>query len=110
VCALHQVEVRQAPPFTVVDVVGDRFLRRMVRALVGTLVEVGDGTRTAASIPQLLAALQRDAGGRTAPARGLYLMEARYRLEDLGLPVTTESSAGSAGSSSSLATLSSICA
>jgi tRNA pseudouridine38-40 synthase len=110
VCTMHLVEVQQAPPFTIVDVVGDRFVRRMVRALVGTLLEVGDGTRRADSIPSLLAARQRDAGGRTAPARGLYLMEVRYRLEDLGLQAATESSGGSTGSSSSLATLSSICA
>jgi tRNA pseudouridine38-40 synthase len=57
---------------------GDGFLRHMVRIITGTLVEVGSGQRDAASIPDVIAARNRDAAGRTAPAHGLTLVAVRY--------------------------------
>jgi tRNA pseudouridine38-40 synthase len=55
------------------------FLHQMVRSLVGTLVAVGDGGIEPASIPHILAAKDRAAAGRLAPARGLTLERVRYR-------------------------------
>lgn len=57
---------------------GDGFLYNMVRILVGTLIEVGAGERRAEDMPQVLASLQRDSAGFTAPAHGLILWEVRY--------------------------------
>lgn len=57
---------------------GDGFLRHMVRNIVGTLVEVGQGRRSAASLPDLLAAGDRSQAGPTAPACGLFLHEVYY--------------------------------
>jgi tRNA pseudouridine38-40 synthase len=57
---------------------GDGFLRHMVRIITGTLVEVGSGQRDAASIPDVIAARNRDAAGRTAPPHGLTLVAVRY--------------------------------
>jgi len=54
------------------------FLRHMVRNIVGTLVEVGQGLRTPQSFIDLLEARDRTKAGITAPAHGLYLMEVRY--------------------------------
>jgi tRNA pseudouridine38-40 synthase len=54
------------------------FLRFMVRNIVGTLVEVGRGKRSAGDIPALLAARDRSLAGPTAPAQGLCLMEVEY--------------------------------
>jgi tRNA pseudouridine38-40 synthase len=54
------------------------FLHQMVRSLVGTLVAVGDGGIEAASIPRIIAAKDRAAAGRLAPARGLTLERVRY--------------------------------
>ena len=54
------------------------FVRHMVRNLVGTLVEVGQGKRAAASIPALLASADRTKAGRTAPPQGLFLDEVFY--------------------------------
>lgn len=54
------------------------FLRHMVRNIVGTLVEVGHGQRSAADIPSLLEACDRTRAGITAPAHGLCLVEVRY--------------------------------
>lgn len=56
----------------------DGFLYNMVRILVGTLLEVGAGERTAESVAALLDGAPRAQAGKTAPARGLCLMEVRY--------------------------------
>ena len=50
----------------------------MVRSLVGTLVEIGRGQRPVDDMARLLAAPDRSQAGRTAPARGLFLMKVDY--------------------------------
>ena len=59
------------------DVAADGFLRHMVRALAGTLVEVGLGRREPDLRP-LLASTNRALAGPTAPAHGLWLVEVNY--------------------------------
>ena len=61
-----------------IEVEADGFLYNMVRNIVGTLVEVGWGKRTADSIAATLAACDRDAAGQTAPAHGLCLVRVDY--------------------------------
>jgi tRNA pseudouridine38-40 synthase len=56
----------------------DAFMRNMVRALVGTILEVGAGRRPLADFPALLEGAPRSRGGETAPAHGLYLASVRY--------------------------------
>ncbi|HEX4965129.1 MAG TPA: tRNA pseudouridine(38-40) synthase TruA [Thermoanaerobaculia bacterium] len=62
-------------------VVGEGFLRGMVRALVGTLLEVGTGRRSPASFHQLLAGGPRGAAGPSALAHGLVLERVFYPPE-----------------------------
>jgi tRNA pseudouridine38-40 synthase len=62
----------------VFEISGRGFLRYMVRSLVGTLVEIGRGQRQPEDIARLLAQPDRSAAGRTAPARGLFLMKVEY--------------------------------
>jgi len=57
------------------------FLRYMVRNLVGTLVEVGQGRLSVAQVAQVLASRDRAAAGPTAPAHGLCLEEIRYPVD-----------------------------
>lgn len=55
---------------------GDGFLRHMVRAMVGTLIEIGRG-RTL-DVPSIMASGQRRLAGPSAPARGLFLERIIY--------------------------------
>ena len=59
-------------------VVGEGFLRGMVRALVGTLLEVGRGKRAPESLRELLTGAARAEAGPTAPAHGLVLHRVEY--------------------------------
>ena len=60
---------------------GSGFLHHMVRNLVGTMLDVGRGYRTAGEIPAMLAARSRSAAGPTAPARGLFLNSVEYTMK-----------------------------
>jgi tRNA pseudouridine38-40 synthase len=62
----------------VFEIEGAGFLRYMVRSLVGMLVEIGRGQRPASDMAQRLAFPDRSAAGRTAPARGLFLVKVTY--------------------------------
>lgn len=61
-----------------IEIRADGFLHRMVRTIVGTLVECGLGRREPGAIAEILAARDRRAAGLTAPAHGLYLAGVRY--------------------------------
>jgi tRNA pseudouridine38-40 synthase len=59
-------------------IAGNGFLRYMVRAIMGTLLEVGRGRLAPADIDKLFAGEKRTLSSPTAPARGLCLMEVIY--------------------------------
>lgn len=56
----------------------DRFLRGMVRTLVGTLLEVGQGKLTSDQFSAIIQSKDRKKAGRSVPAHGLYLCEVVY--------------------------------
>lgn len=58
---------------------GDGFLYNMVRIMVGTLIEVGEGKRKAEEIESLLEGKVRENAGITAPAQALFLYEVEYK-------------------------------
>ena len=60
------------------EIAADRFLHGMVRAIVGTLLDVGRGRRTVASVADVLAAADRRAAGAAAPPHGLVLHAVSY--------------------------------
>src|SRR2546426_1802501 len=60
------------------EVESNRFLKQMVRAIVGTLLDVGRGKLKAGDVAGILAARDRTKAGPTAPAHGLYLMRVDY--------------------------------
>jgi tRNA pseudouridine38-40 synthase len=61
---------------------GDRFLYKMARSIVGTLVYVGRHKIAPDSIPLVLASRQRQVAAVTAPGHGLFLMEVFYQKDD----------------------------
>jgi len=56
----------------------DRFLHRMVRFLVGVMVDIALGRRPPSDLPHLLDATDNQAAGPPAPPQGLYLEAVRY--------------------------------
>ena len=72
------VTVEPADKDVRLEFVGGGFLWHQVRIMAGTLIQVGLGRRDPSSIPEVLAARDRQAAGPTAPARGLYLRWVRY--------------------------------
>ncbi|WP_179008660.1 tRNA pseudouridine(38-40) synthase TruA [Winogradskyella forsetii] len=56
----------------------DRFLRNMVRAIVGTMVNIGLGKLKANDLHQIIASKNRSEAGFSVPAHGLYLVEIVY--------------------------------
>jgi tRNA pseudouridine38-40 synthase len=72
------VECRDADGTVAYEVTGTGFLRHMVRAIVGTLVEIGRGWRPPSSMASLVAARARADAGATAPAHGLFLVRVDY--------------------------------
>ncbi|PKA82237.1 tRNA pseudouridine38-40 synthase [Ulvibacter sp. MAR_2010_11] len=59
-------------------IVADRFLRNMVRAVVGTLLEVGFEKISLSQFHEIIESKDRNKAGASAPAHGLYLTEVTY--------------------------------
>ena len=64
-----------------IDIVADGFLYNMVRAIVGTLKEVGIGRWDSMKVQDILESQDRSQAGQTAPAQGLLLQEVKYAPE-----------------------------
>lgn len=60
------------------EVKANRFLRNMVRAIVGTCIEVGRGNLSVEDFAQVIEAKDRSKAGYSVPAHGLYLMDIEY--------------------------------
>ena len=78
VCEVSRLEVLEQEELVRIQVQADRFLKQMVRAMVGTLVEVGQGKREPQSMKDILEARDRRIAGYTAPPHGLYLVRVEY--------------------------------
>lgn len=59
-------------------ITANRFLRNMVRAIVGTLVEVGRGRLTIDDVRRIIEAKDRCRAGESVPAKGLFLVDIKY--------------------------------
>ncbi|MFO0934555.1 MAG: tRNA pseudouridine(38-40) synthase TruA [Planctomycetota bacterium] len=78
---LAGVRVLEDGPRVHLDLVGDGFLYGMVRAVAGTLFEVGRGARDEASVDALVAGRDRRRAGPAAPAHGLVLVRVGYAAD-----------------------------
>ena len=68
------------------EISADRFLRNMVRAVVGTLIEVGRGRISLSGVLSIIAAHDRCAAGESVPACGLFLVDVGYPESALQAP------------------------
>ena len=60
------------------EITANRFLRNMVRAVVGTLIEVGRGRMSLTDFRQVIEGKQRTQAGESMPAKALFLEEVKY--------------------------------
>lgn len=60
------------------EITADRFLRNMVRAIVGTLIQVGKGRITPEDVKKIIESKDRCAAGESVPAKGLSLANIQY--------------------------------
>ena len=70
-------------------ITANRFLRNMVRAIVGTIFEIGYGKRTVEDIKSIIQVHDRCAAGDSAPASGLFLTHITYP-SSIFLPISTK--------------------
>jgi len=74
----HWVATKDGAIFTIT---ANRFLRNMVRAIVGTLLDVGSKKITPEEVNRIIASKDRGQAGFSVPACGLYLTEINYPNE-----------------------------
>jgi tRNA pseudouridine38-40 synthase len=75
---VQHLQVSRQGDFVMVDIKANAFLLHMVRNIVGSLLEVGEGLREPEWIAELLAQKDRRLAGKTASPDGLYLVEVDY--------------------------------
>lgn len=75
---VQSVKVSRRGDMVFVDIRANAFLHHMVRNIVGTLMEIGKGHKTVSWVTELLAAQDRTLAAPTAPASGLYFVNAFY--------------------------------
>ena len=78
-CHVTHAQWHQTSPTTwYFEITANRFLRNMVRAVVGTLVEVGRGRMTLDDFRQVIEGKQRTQAGESMPAKALFLEDVSY--------------------------------
>lgn len=77
-CKIYSATWERRDDLLIFRISADRFLRNMVRAIVGTLVEVGNGKMSPEELHRIIKAKNRNAAGTSAPPQGLFLVDVGY--------------------------------
>jgi tRNA pseudouridine38-40 synthase len=77
-CKIMSAEWKKQDDLLVFSITADRFLRNMVRAIVGTMVELGKRKITLDEFKDIIEAHDRSAAGESVPASGLFLWNIMY--------------------------------
>jgi tRNA pseudouridine38-40 synthase len=77
-CKITKAQWVQTGEQLVFYITADRFLRNMVRAIVGTLLDVGKGKLNTTDFEQIILSQNRSQAGFSVPASGLFLTEVGY--------------------------------
>jgi len=78
ICEIKKAKWNQKGDLLVFDITANRFLRSMVRAIVGTLLEVGEGKLSLKDFKEILKSKDRKKAGANVAAHGLYLVGVKY--------------------------------
>ncbi|MBT8281383.1 MAG: tRNA pseudouridine(38-40) synthase TruA [Muriicola sp.] len=78
VCRLKEAKWRREGNTLIFTITADRFLRNMVRAIVGTLLDVGLQKSSVENVNSIIKSKDRGEAGVSVPAKGLYLMKITY--------------------------------
>lgn len=78
ICNIKQASWNQKEDLLIFTITANRFLRGMVRAIVGTLVDVGNKKITVDDFKKILISKDRKKAGMNAPPEGLYLTQVKY--------------------------------
>jgi len=81
ICSIYDAFWKEEDNRLIFTIKADRFLRNMVRAIVGTLVEIGFGKMNQDEFEAIIVARDRCRAGTSAPAKGLFLSEIEYPAE-----------------------------
>jgi len=79
ICSLYKAEWEETEDLIIFTISANRFLRDMVRAIVGTTLEVGKGKMSLDKFRKVIEGKTRSAAGLSAPACGLYLIKVEYK-------------------------------
>jgi tRNA pseudouridine38-40 synthase len=78
ICTVTEAYWATEGDFLVFHITANRFLRNMVRAIVGTLVDIGRGRHGVEEMERVLSSGNRSEAGSSVPAQGLYLSKVVY--------------------------------
>ncbi len=78
ICHLSEAQFDQDGHRIVFTITADRFLRNMVRAVVGTLTDLGNGRITLEDLKKIIESKNRCSAGQSVPAKALSLVKVRY--------------------------------
>jgi len=78
VCRIFNAEWEEKDGRIIFTIRADRFLRNMVRAIVGTMSELGRGKMTTGEFEAIILSRDRGRAGKSAPAKGLFLEDIEY--------------------------------
>lgn len=81
ICKIYSATWEEKDNRLVFTIKADRFLRNMVRAIVGTMVEIGLGKINIEEFEQIFLDKDRGRAGKSAPAQGLFLTDIEYPVE-----------------------------
>ena len=81
ICKIYYASWEESDNRLVFTIKADRFLRNMVRAIVGTMVEIGFGKMNLKEFEEIILAKDRCKAGKSAPAKGLFLVDIEYPEE-----------------------------
>jgi tRNA pseudouridine38-40 synthase len=78
ICTVYEARWFEQGNQLVFEISADRFLRNMVRAIVGTMLDIGTKKLNAENLPEIIAQKNRSAASKSVPATGLFLWRVEY--------------------------------